>query len=482
VSFSPAVAISANQTYVASYHTSTGHYSIERPVDGYFVAANALAFTRPPLRALVDGTDGRNGGYTYGSHAFPLNSYAATNYWVDVVFTPSAPGADAVPPVVSLKTPSPGATDLASSSNVTALFNEAIDPASLTSATFELRSAAAGLLVPAAVSYDAASRTATLDPSVTLAASTVFTATLHGGPSGVRDLAGNGLSSDVIWSFTTSAPVSCDRCTIWSAATTPSVVDQLDSDAVARGIELGVRFRADVDGLITGIRFFKSAGNVGVHTGTLWDGAGNELATATFTAESASGWQEMSFSPAVAIAANQTYVASYHTSTGHYSIERPVNGYFVAANAAAFTQPPLRALVDGADGRNGGYTYGSHAFPTNSYAATNYWVDVVFKSLAPINHSPVAVNDSFTIIQDQTLNVGVPGVLGNDADADADALGAILVTPPAHGALTLFANGALSYTPSPGFNGVDTLTYKVNDGLSDSATAATVTITVLPVN
>ncbi len=74
----------------------------------------------------------------------------------------------------------------------------------------------------------------------------------------------------------------------------------------------------------------------------------------------------------VAIAANTTYVASYHTTSGYYS----ANGNFFAS---AQTSWPLSAPASGSSGGNGVYVYGTGgSFPGSSYNATNYWVDVVF--------------------------------------------------------------------------------------------------------
>ena len=98
----------------------------------------------------------------------------------------------------------------------------------------------------------------------------------------------------------------------------PSVTGNQDPDTSS--VELGVKFRSDVAGFITGIRFYKTSGNTGTHTGTLWSTAGVNLATATFTGESATGWQEVLFDSPVAIDADTTYVASYHTTVGHYAV------------------------------------------------------------------------------------------------------------------------------------------------------------------
>ena len=81
-----------------------------------------------------------------------------------------------------------------------------------------------------------------------------------------------------------------------------------------------MKFQSDAAGYITGIRFYKTSGNTGAHTGNLWTTGGTNLATITFTGESATGWQEMLFASPVAIDADTTYVASYHTTSGHYAI------------------------------------------------------------------------------------------------------------------------------------------------------------------
>src|SRR5206468_243395 len=111
--------------------------------------------------------------------------------------------------------------------------------------------------------------------------------------------------------------------TIWPATAAPSS-PWLDSS----GLTVGVKFRADVAGTITGLRFYKGAGNNGSHTGLLYTAAGTLLAQAAFTGEPASGWQQVSLSPAVAIAANTTYVVAYFTTSGFaYSA-----GYFAGGN------------------------------------------------------------------------------------------------------------------------------------------------------
>src|SRR5690606_13549935 len=139
-------------------------------------------------------------------------------------------------------------------------------------------------------------------------------------------------------------------------------------------VELGVRFRSDVDGFVTGVRFYKGPANTGTHTGSLWSNNGMLLARATFVNETASGWQQVDFDTPVPITANTVYVVSYHAPNGHYSSSE---GYFAASGV---DNPPLHAIRDGAGGSNGVYAYGSSSsFPASTYRSSNYWVDVVFQ-------------------------------------------------------------------------------------------------------
>jgi hypothetical protein len=203
------------------------------------------------------------------------------------------------------------------------------------------------------VTYDAGTRTATLNPNADLPLGGTYTATVS-----ASDVSGNAMSP-VSWSFTVGA---CP-CTLWDSSATPEIASQPDS-----AINLGLKFRSDVAGQITGIRFYKGAGNTGTHTAYLWTEGGALLASATFTGESGSGWQQVNFATPVAISANTTYVASYHAPNGGYS--RTV-GYF----ANPYGRYPLTAIT----GANGVYAYGGPGlFPTGSYQSTNYWIDVVF--------------------------------------------------------------------------------------------------------
>jgi YVTN family beta-propeller protein/VCBS repeat-containing protein len=95
--------------------------------------------------------------------------------------------------------------------------------------------------------------------------------------------------------------------------------------------------------------------------------------------------------------------------------------------------------------------------------------------------APTAVNDSYATDEDTALSIQGPGLLTNDSDPQGSALTAVLVSQPAHGTVTVNANGSFTYTPAADYSGQDSFTYKASDGTFDSA-PATVSVTVTAVN
>jgi methionine-rich copper-binding protein CopC len=343
--FTSPVSVTAGTTYVASYHTNAPHYAF---------TANGLAsaVTNGPLTAQAGG-----GSYAYGSTStFPSNSSSA-NYWVDVVYT----GPSGVPaPTVTSVTPSGGATGVSSSAAPTATFSQAVVPNTV---SFTVQDSS-GNNVAGSVSFNGGNTVATFTPANPLAANTTYTATV----SGAQNTSGTPMSSPFSWSFSTAG--SQCPCSLWPSTAQPSVASANDTSAV----NLGVQFTPSVNGWITGIRFYKGAGNTGTHVGSLWTSGGTLLGQVTFTNESASGWQEADFSSPIPVTAGTTYVASYFAPNGGYSVD---SAYF--ANAGVTNGPLTAPQSSAVAGGNGVYGYGgSPAFPASSFNATNYWVDVVF--------------------------------------------------------------------------------------------------------
>ena len=517
--FSTPVAVTAGTTYVASYFTSTGHYA---------ATTNGLAsaVTNGPLTALASG-----GVYAYGSaNAFPSSSYQASNYWVDVVYSQSAPtvpgaptgvtatagdgsatvswtapsnggsaitsytvtpfvgsaaqtpvtvsgsppatqtvvtglsdgtsytftvsatnangaGPDSSPsnsvtpntaPTVTNVTPASGATGVAVSVAPTATFSQAVVPST---ASFTLQDSS-GNQVAGTVGFGSGNTVATFTPTSALAASSTYTATV----SGAQNSSGVPLSSPFTWSFTTAGP-QCP-CSVWQNGTPSGAVDASDTSPV----NLGVQFRAASSGFITGVRFYKESDNTGSHIGSLWSSTGSLLASGTFSSETASGWQELDFSSPVAVTGGTTYVASYHTSTGHYAAT--ANGL-----ASAVTNGPLTALASG-----GVYAYGSaNAFPSSSYQASNYWVDVVYSQTA--GSTPPAV----TSVTPASGSTGIPVSVAPTATFSQPVV-------PSTASFTVKDSGGNNVAGTVGFNSGNTVATFTPASSLAASTAYTATV------
>ncbi|XVS67615.1 N,N-dimethylformamidase beta subunit family domain-containing protein [Actinosynnema sp. CA-299493] len=180
------------------------------------------------------------------------------------------------------------------------------------------------------------------------------------------------LSTPVTATPTTSA-ATCP-CGMWTNDDRPAELELSDGST----LELGVKWRADRSGYVRGVRFYKSSGNTGTHTGSLWTSTGQRLGTGTFANETASGWQTLLFGTPVQVAANTTYVVSYLTPTGRYSADIE---YFSHYSRRRTYLEPLTALPSGVDGPNGLYRYGG-GFPDRSSEESHYWVDVVWAPTA----------------------------------------------------------------------------------------------------
>jgi hypothetical protein len=414
VNFSTPVAISANTTYIAGYLAPKGHYS---DTSSAFASSGV---SNPPLSALANSIS-PNGVYTYSATStLPTSSYKATNYWVDVNFEPEPVTAPGQPTNVSA-TAGPG------------------------SATVTWSAPTSGGAVTQYIVTPYIGSTA--QPATTVTGSPPATSATI-----------NGLTGGTSYTFTVQAsnsagpgPVSAPsnavtpvaQNTIFGAGT-PATVDSGDG----RSVELGVKFTSEVAGSVTGIRFYKAATNTGTHVGSLWSVTGTLLAAATFTSETASGWQQVNFSTPVAISANTTYIAGYLAPKGHYS---DTSSAFASSGVS---NPPLSALANSIS-PNGVYTYSATStLPTSSYKATNYWVDVNFEPEPvtapgqPTNVSATAGPGSATVTWSAPTSGGavtqyiVTPYIGSTAQPATTVTG----SPPATSATINGLTGGTSYT------------------------------------
>ncbi|MBR0670174.1 DUF4082 domain-containing protein [Neoroseomonas soli] len=424
VNFAEPVTIATGQTYVASYHTNTGYYSA---TPGFF----SSSYTNGAI--VAEG--GANGVFRYGNSAFPTQSYNSTNYWVDAVFSPgnSQPVAGDDTGIVAY-----AGTPLVIP--MSALLANDRDPNGELLTITAVANATSGT-----AALDASAGTVIFTPDPGYAGLAAFDYTVSD-PEGGTDAAHVGI--DVM------APGQGER--LFSAWDTPAVASAQDPSPV----EVGVRFSASVGGQITGIRFYKGALNTGAHDGRLWAADGTLLASATFTNETGSGWQQVDFAAPVNISAGQTYVASYRTSSGYYSV---TPGFF----ASAYQNGVLTAQ----GGANGVFAYGSSGgLPNQSWNSTNYWVDVVMDAR---NRGPTANADSgFAVAGTTPLVIPFSALLGNDTDPDGDALTITGVSGATHGNAVLDSQArTVTFTAEQGYAGSASFDYAVSDGRGGSSQA-----------
>jgi len=374
MTFASPVAISANTVYVASYHTDTGSFSVNL---NYFLTQGV---DNAPLHAPLYGVDGPNGVFQYSSGGqFPIQDAFGNNYWVDVLFSSSggtvAPPPAPVPQSIVVAGGSPQSATVGTGFAVN-LQAEVLDSSSapMSGITVTFTAPSSG----ASASFAGGASTATaLTNSLGIATAPALTAnTITGTYSVAASVAGLPSATFALTNTAASTPPTAPpsgsgtATSIWPASATPAIGNMSGGQPA----ELGVKFHSDVAGQITGIRFYKGRGVSGTHTGSLWTSTGTLLATGTFTNETSSGWQVMTFTSPVAISANTVYVASYHTDTGSFSVNL---NYFLTTGV---DNAPLHAPLYGLDGPNGVFTYSTGGqFPLNDAFGNNYWVDVVFQ-------------------------------------------------------------------------------------------------------
>ncbi|MBL9139838.1 MAG: cadherin-like domain-containing protein [Verrucomicrobiales bacterium] len=142
---------------------------------------------------------------------------------------------------------------------------------------------------------------------------------------------------------------------------------------------------------------------------------------------------------------------------------------------------------------NGSFTYtpdatfiGTDRFSYRMRDASNNFsdpIEVIIEVLGPANRTPVGTPDLFTLRADTTLSIAGPGFLANDLDPDGETLSAVSIQDSVdHGTLAAFADGSFTYTPDPGFVGIDSFAYRMRDVSNHFSDPVTVTLIVVEGN
>jgi hypothetical protein len=208
---------------------------------------------------------------------------------------------------------------------------------------------------------------------------------------------------DAVFVANTPPPPVTSTVSFWSSTAMPLTPDfTADSSALT----LGLQFSSDITGSITGVRFYKGSNNSGPHVATLWSSTGSKLAEMTVSGETASGWQQATFSAPVSILAKTTYVVSYFAPYGNYAFDPSYS--WSGLNAT-----PLHVVGSSP----GVYAYGSgSSFPQQTNNGGNYWVDPVFSATsAP---PPVSYSISGTVTG-TAATLTVSGAVGQSTTTDS---------------------------------------------------------------
>ena len=156
---------------------------------------------------------------------------------------------------------------------------------------------------------------------------------------------------------------------------TDDTVPKSPADPDTRPVELGVRFNSNVDGWITGLRYYRFAQGAPSSRGTLWSSGGSILARAQFPTNYGPGWQTAELDQPVAIAAGRDYVASYTAPKGRYPSDE-----FTLGGQNRVTNRNLTAAA-------GTFNY-QLGFPVATWNGSNYYVDVRFTASDPAQVKP----------------------------------------------------------------------------------------------
>jgi hypothetical protein len=381
--------------------------------NGNSTATHHLTLYRAPSGALVFGAgtvqwswglDNVNAWAAQGPTANPPDSNMqqfTVNLLADMGAQPGTLTAGLTPAAASTDTAAPTSTITSPSSNGTFADGNAVTISG--SAT----DAGGGVVAGVEVSTNGGStwHPATLTTADGTTAGWSYSWIAHGSPTArIESRATDDSGNTEHPSAGATVNVTCP-CSIWGNNVSPTTADSGDGSSV----ELGVQFKADTSGQITGVRFYKSAANIGTHVGSLWTSSGTLLSQATFTNETASGWQSVSFASPVAVTAGTTYVAGYLAPNGHYSGD---NWYFYTpppTGGHMIDSPPLHALPATATTANGVYAQGTApTFPVNTFEGTNYWVDVLFSAASTTAPGQVTGVSATTGPQSATVSWSAP--------------------------------------------------------------------------
>ncbi|MEZ7516057.1 Ig-like domain-containing protein, partial [Flavobacterium frigidarium] len=300
--------------------------------------------------------------------------------------------------------------------------------------------------------------------------------------------------------FTVNAPVNVAPVAVDDSATVSSEVlysstatlqaNDTDADGDTLTVTAGTFTTAEGGEIIIaadGNYTYQSAiGFIGTdsYVYTVGDGQATATGTVTFTVNAANPTN----SAPVTVDDFATVVSGtiYTSVTSLTANDTDADGDILIIISGTFATAQGGTIVINSDGS---YTYQSapNFVGTDSYVYTvsdgqaTATGTVTFTVSAPVNSTPVAVDDSATVISEVLYN-SLATLQSNDTDADGDILNvtAGTFTTVEGGEIIIAADGNYTYQSATGFVGTDSYVYTVGDG--QATATGTVTFTVNAAN
>jgi hypothetical protein len=324
---------------------------------------------------------------TTGAKDITGNSLASSYVWS---FTTGA-SADVLAPTVISTVPANGATGVAFNTKVSATFSEVMDPTTIANATFTLKQGTT--VITGLVTY--VGTTATFSPAANLSPNSVYTATIT---TGAKDLAGNGLVSDYIWSFTTGAAADIVRPTVISTDPVNNATN------VVLDKKIAANFSEAMDPL-----------SISTATFSLKNGAAVVAGTVSYSGIKAT------FSPVANLSPNTTYTATITTGAKDLAGNTLANNYVWSFT----TQPPVIAPPS----LGSAALYGAFG---GSAGITNQGLNTI------INNGSIGTTGASTLITG--FHDGTTGDIYTETPLNVgNVTGRIYTAPPTPGNATSFA-------------------------------------------
>ena len=303
------------------------------------------------------------------------------------------------------------------------------------------------------------------------------------GANNVYDLvvtASDGIAAPTAKAVTVTVTNVAESTTLLASSVTPAAFESGATDV--NNYELGTKFVAAQAGQITALQYYRGAADADdtdVRTLSLWNSSGVKIGSVTVTsAAGATGWQAGTLSSPISIVAGETYTVSYSYvfNNGQGAVESYANtgSYYTVARPSAdgLLTSPVNAGV---------YAVGTGLFPTASWNAANYFVDVQFQAGAA-NTAPTITSGNYTVAENATA---VGSVTATDAQSNPITY-AIAGGADAAKFTINATTGALSFITAPdyetptdvGANNVYDIIVSASDGIAPATTkAVTVTVT-----